>query len=165
MSAVPDAAAVSIRPMHDADIDAVMAVEERAYPFPWTRGIFLDCLRVGYGCWVCESKYELCGYAVMSYGAGEAHLLNLCVAPEWQGMGLGRRLLCFVLEQAERLGAGEMFLEVRPSNTPALRLYRSLSFREIGRRKGYYPAVGGREDALVLTRTIVGRSQPPDDHV
>jgi len=159
MSAVPSAAVTTIRAMRAEDLDSVMAIEERAYAFPWTRGIFQDCLRVGYGCWVYESQQTLRGYAVMSFGAGEAHLLNLCVGPEWQGAGIGRKLLCHVLTQAERLAATEIFLEVRPSNAPALRLYRELAFREIGRRRGYYPAHDGREDALVLARPI---GLPPD---
>ncbi len=143
-----------IRLMNEADIPDVMAIESRAYPYPWTAGIFADCLRVGYSCWVCREGERLSGYAILSYGAGEAHLLNLCVAPEEQGRGLGAILLRHVIRQAERLGAEAVFLEVRPSNTPALRLYYRAGFNQVGRRKGYYPAEGGREDALVLSRRL-----------
>lgn len=154
MSAVPSAAVNLIRPMRESDVDAVMSIESRAYPYPWTAGIFQDCMRVGYGCWVMVTDGGVRGYAVLSVAAGEAHLLNICVCPDWQGRGLGRKLLSHVLRQAERLGAGQIFLEVRPSNHAALRLYREMAFSEIGRRKGYYPAAGGREDALVLARIL-----------
>ena len=144
-----------LRPMGEGDVAAVMSVEVRAYPYPWTAGIFRDCVRVGYNCWVYEHAGRVRGYAVMSFGAGEAHLLNLCVDPDWQSHGLGRRMLGFVIEQATRLGADQMFLEVRPSNAPAVALYESAGFIEVGRRPGYYPADrGGREDALVMARPL-----------
>lgn len=158
MSAIPSTAVSVIRPMQESDVQAVMDIELRAYPFPWTAGIFADCLRVGYGCWVYVIDQQVSGYAVMSFGAGEAHLLNVCVAPELQGGGIGRSLMRHVLRQAERLGAVQLFLEVRPSNTPALALYRDLGFVQIGSRRGYYPAPQGREDALVLARQL---SVPP----
>lgn len=143
--------------MQESDVPAVMAVEERAYPYPWTDGIFRDCIRVGYDCWVGMLDSRLVGYAVMSFGAEEAHLLNLCVAPSRQGGGLGRRMLAHVLRHARRLGAEAIFLEVRPTNTPALELYRRTGFAEIGRRKDYYPADRGeREDALVLALRLGG---------
>lgn len=152
MSALASSAVPVIRPMHETDIEAVMDIEEAAYAYPWTAGIFADCIRVGYCCFVCEVDDWVRAYAVMSVAAGEAHLLNICVCPDWQGAGLGRRLLDHVLAQAERLGAAQLFLEVRPSNAPALHLYRSMGFEQIGRRRGYYPAPGGREDAWVMAR-------------
>ncbi|KAB7622817.1 ribosomal-protein-alanine N-acetyltransferase [Alkalilimnicola sp. S0819] len=140
--------------MSQADIPQVMAVERRAYPYPWTEGIFRDCVRVGYSCWVGLDAQALRGYAVMSCAAGEAHLLNLCVDPDFQSRGLGGRLLRHALAQAARLGAECLLLEVRPGNVPARRLYEQLGFRVVGRRKDYYPAEQGREDALVLTRSL-----------
>src|SRR5690606_41814343 len=92
MNARPNDAA-HMRPMRQADIEAVMAIETRAYPFPWTAGIFRDCLRAGHHCWVLESGQGIIGYGVLSAAAGEAHILNVCVAPELQGQGHGRRLL------------------------------------------------------------------------
>lgn len=154
MSALPSGA-VSLRPMRVADLDAVMAVELSAYPYPWTLGIFEDCLRIGYCCWVAESDEGVIGYAVMSAAAGEAHLLNLCIAPTRQRAGLGRRLLEHMLGLAREHRADTMFLEVRPSNDAALRLYRDAGFVEVGTRRAYYPAArGSREDALVLARTL-----------
>ena len=145
-----EGAAATLRPMREADLDAVMDIERRAYPFPWTRGIFRDCLRADYPAWVQEEGGVPVGYAVLSVAAGEAHILNLCTAPEAQGRGLGRLLLRRLLELARGRGAQRVFLEVRPSNSPAIALYHAEGFNEIGRRPRYYPAVGGREDAIVM---------------
>lgn len=151
MSAQREPSPVQLRPMRADDVDAVMVVERAAYPYPWTTGIFRDCLRIGYCCWVAEAEEGIAGYAVMSVGAGEAHLLNLCVAPARQRTGLGRTMLDHVLELARSHGAKTVFLEVRPSNTAALHLYRVAGFVEVGLRNGYYPAERGlREDAIVL---------------
>lgn len=148
---VANADAVSMRPMREIDLDAVMAVELRAYPFPWTRGIFRDCLRAGHSAWVLvERGCGLIGYGVVSVAAEEAHLLNLCMAPNRQGRGHGRRLLRSLLQQARARGARRLFLEVRPSNRHALALYRDEGFDDIGRRPRYYPAHAGREDAIVM---------------
>lgn len=143
---------VSMRPMREVDLDAVMAVEMRAYPFPWSRGIFRDCLRAGYPCWVMveQGSKEVIGYAVLSIAAGEAHVLNICTAPHRQGRGHGRRMLRSLVEVARGRGAQRLFLEVRPSNSHALALYRDEGFTEIGRRPRYYPAHNGREDAIVM---------------
>lgn len=146
--------ACHIRPMTVEDLATVMAIELRAYPFPWTEGIFRDCLRVGYGGWVIERNGEIHGYSVMMAGGGEAHVLNLCVRPESRGQGLGRLMMEHMLTQASRLKADTLLLEVRPSNQAAIHLYHSMGFNELGMRKGYYPAVGGREDALILARHV-----------
>jgi len=142
--------------MHREDIAAVMAIEERVYPIGWTAGIFADCLRVGYCCWVWEgAEAEILGYGVLSVAAGEAHLLNLSVAPEAQGHGYGRAMLEHLETLARRHGAQEMFLEVRPSNPVAIGLYLSSGFREMGRRRGYYPTPGQeREDAVVMAKRM-----------
>lgn len=136
------------------DVPDVMAVEERAYPSPWTEGIFRDCILVGYQCWVVRDGPGVVGYAVLSAAAGEAHLLNICVAPEYQGRGIGRRLLEAMMEQARRYKADTVFLEVRPSNSPALTLYRTAGFAQVGYRKEYYPDEGQREDAIVMAREL-----------
>jgi ribosomal-protein-alanine N-acetyltransferase len=150
MSAVVAAVTPFCRPMQEADVAAVMDIERRAYQFHWTEGIFRDCLRVGYGCWVMELDSNIAGYGVMSLVVGEAHLLNICVAPEWQRQGYGRLLLDHFLELARERGASQMFLEVRLSNRIALTLYRKHGFAEVGMRKNYYPGPKGREDALIL---------------
>ena len=145
-----------IRPMTEADVAAVLLIETAAYPFPWSDGIFRDCLRVGYQCQVYAPGGELRGYLVWSVAAGEAHVLNLCVAPAFQGRGIGRMLLRFLMQRAAAHGASELFLEVRPSNGTAVKLYESIGFNEIHRRRGYYPAAGGREDALVMACYLGG---------
>lgn len=154
MSAVLETAALGLRPMREADLVAVAGIEGRAYEFPWSAGIFGDCLRVGYSCWVAEADGCLAGYAIMSVGAGESHILNLCVDPDLQGRGLGRMLLDHMLDIASRHRASIAFLEVRPSNAAAVHLYRSAGFAMVGTRRGYYPARGGREDALILSRAL-----------
>ena len=141
---------VRVRPMLGSDLEAVLAVEQRAYPFPWSLGIFRDCVRVGYTCRVLEIDFLLAGYGVLSIGAGEAHLLNLCVREEFRARGLGRRLLEELLDSAREQGARVCFLEVRPANTGAIRLYQVMGFQQIGVRRGYYQADSGREDALVM---------------
>ena len=141
---------VVIRTMVEADVPSVVAIERAAYQFPWSEGIFRDCLRVGYVCRVITTKDEIIGYGVMSVGAGEAHILNLCVGEPYRCRGVGRRLLTYLIERGTASGMSEAFLEVRPSNTSAIRLYLSLGFEQVGMRRGYYQAVGGREDAAVL---------------
>lgn len=154
MSAVPQQAPVHLRPMRADDLYAVLEIEQRVYAFPWTEGIFQDCLQVGYCCWVYEQEGRPIGYGVMSIGAHEAHLLNLCVKPEHQRCGLGRSLLEYLMGLAVYHKAYAIFLEVRPTNRSAIKLYRSLGFQEIGIRKAYYPAPHGREDALILQRKL-----------
>ncbi|MGB9429471.1 MAG: ribosomal protein S18-alanine N-acetyltransferase [Gammaproteobacteria bacterium] len=139
------------RPMRAEDLRAVMDIEKRAYQFHWSEGIFRDCLRVGYGCWIMELGGAIGGYGILSLVVGEAHLLNICVAPEWQRQGYGQLLLEHFIELARERGAFQMLLEVRPSNKSALRLYRRRGFEESGQRKNYYPGEHGREDALILS--------------
>jgi ribosomal-protein-alanine N-acetyltransferase len=140
---------VTHRKMVEADVGGVIALERAAYLFPWSEGIFRDCLRVGYLCRVIEASDGLGGYGIMSMGAGEAHILNICIRADLRGLGYGRRLLGWLLDQARDAGQGWAFLEVRPSNRPAIQLYESLGFEPVGLRRGYYQAVGGREDAIV----------------
>jgi ribosomal-protein-alanine N-acetyltransferase len=146
-----------IRPMTEGDVAEVVAIERASYQFPWSEGIFRDCLRVGYVCRIVALRGETVGYGVMSVGAGEAHILNLCVHAEVRCRGIGRRLLAYLVERAAASGMGEAYLEVRPSNTGAIRLYQSLGFEQVGIRRGYYQAVGGREDAAVLKLPLRGR--------
>ncbi|MBE2291041.1 MAG: ribosomal protein S18-alanine N-acetyltransferase [Xanthomonadales bacterium] len=144
-----------LRAMREGDLDAVMAIEGRAYPFPWTRGIFRDCLLAGHQALLALEDDRPAGYAVMSIAADEAHVLNLCTAPERQGRGLGRHLLRALLRTARDHRVQRVFLEVRPSNPQAIALYHSEGFNEIGRRPRYYPAMQGREDALVMAMELV----------
>jgi len=137
--------------MREHDLGEVMAIENVIYTHPWTRGNFADSLRAGYECRVLRLGAELIGYFVLMVGAGEAHLLNLSVAAAYQRRGHGSMLLQEAAAIASKLGARSLFLEVRPSNRSAQALYTRFGFRKAGVRRGYYPAVAGREDALVLT--------------
>jgi [ribosomal protein S18]-alanine N-acetyltransferase len=145
---------VDIRPMNELDIPVIAAIEKSAYQFPWSEGIFRDCLRVGYVCRVIDVAGDLGGYGIMSMGAGEAHILNVCIRDEYRSRGFARKVLLYLLERARVAGMSEAFLEVRPSNVAAARLYHSLGFEQVGIRRGYYQATGGREDAAVLRRVL-----------
>ncbi len=140
--------------MTPRDVPGVMVLEERCHPHPWTKGIFTDCLRVGYEGWLLQRGAALLGYGMLSIAAGESHLLNITIAPDFQGRGLGRELLEFLAERAQRGGAESLLLEVRPSNRAAIALYEGAGFNEIGRRPGYYPAAQGREDAVLYARQL-----------
>ena len=145
---------LSIRPMRGQDVPDVVAIERASYQFPWSEGIFRDCLRVGYVCRVVTMNRQVMAYGVMSFGAGEAHILNLCVSEAYRCRGVGRRLLGSLIERATSAGLGDAFLEVRPSNTAAIRLYLAVGFEQVGMRRGYYQAANGREDAAVLRRAL-----------
>ena len=146
---------VGFRRMRRGDLDAVMQNETRSYAFPWTRGIFLECLASHYHSWVMSllddsGEEKIIGHCVISSAAGEAHLLNVCVCRDFQGEGFGRQLVEYMIEVIRGLNASVVFLEVRPSNHVAIELYESLGFNEIGIRKNYYPAHIGQEDAKIL---------------
>ncbi len=158
-----DVPRMEIRQMTEADVPAVVAVERSSYQFPWSEGIFRDCVRVGYTCRVATIGDIIIGHGIMSVGAGEAHILNLCVGEAFRCRGIGRRLLDFLLDRAAAAGMDEAFLEVRPSNTAAIRLYQSMGFAHVGIRRGYYQAVGGREDAAVLKLALRQRRAPGRD--
>lgn len=142
--------ALRFEAMSEADLRPVVEIEESLYEFPWTLVNFRDSLRAGYGCWVCRDGRRLIGYAVLMHAAGEAHLLNLSVAAHAQRRGRGRSLLEHVVGTAREHEAKVLFLEVRPTNEVGQRLYAGYGFKQIGVRRGYYPAHRGREDALVL---------------
>lgn len=148
----------NFRAMRASDLEAISRIELSAYPHPWAFGIFRDCLSAGYECWVLERSAELIGYGVLSVAGGEAHVLNLCVAPAEQGRGHGRRILARLLDLARWHHAERVFLEVRPSNKAAIALYDSAGFNEIGKRPNYYPGKNAREDALVMAFELL----PPE---
>ncbi len=154
--------AVDIRPMNELDVPVVGTIERAGYQFPWSEGIFRDCLRVGYVCRVIEVNGEMAGYGIMSIGAGEAHVLNICVREDYRCRGLARKIMLYLLDRARIAGMYEAFLEVRPSNTAAARLYHSLGFEQVGIRRGYYQAAAGREDAQVLRRILYPEAKPLD---
>lgn len=150
MNAELRASPVTIREMRQTDVTIVAMIEQAAYDFPWSPGIFRDCLLAGYTSVVLEFGGKVIGYGIMSVAAGEAHLLNLALSESARGMGNGRRLLEHLMDLARGAGAEGMYLEVRPSNLRALALYDRAGFEVLGRRRGYYRARGGKEDAVVL---------------
>ena len=154
VSAVLKDDAFETRPMREVDLARVMVIERGAYNFPWSEGIFRDCLQVGYCCWVLEDDSQVNAFGIMQVSVGEAHVLNLCVAREMHGKGIGRQMLRCLLGVARDHGAESILLEVRPSNAAALALYRSEGFRTVGTRRGYYPSLSGREDAFILSRSL-----------
>lgn len=157
MSAVRPLVNTRLRDMEAGDLDDVAGIESAAYAFPWSMGIFCDCLRVGYVCRVLELEGRVIGYGILSLLADESHVLNLCISPDYRRMGFGRQLLRHLLEVSVSHDVSNVLLEVRPSNESALRLYRAHGFEQIGLRRDYYRAPDGREDALVL-RSRLDRS-------
>ena len=148
------AAGLQFRPMDESDLAWVAAQDVELYPFPWSAGNFADSISAGYGCWVMLDGAERVGYGVLMMLIDEAHILNISVVAARQKAGLGRRLLEHFATRARQAGARRLLLEVRPSNGPALALYGRTGFQTIGRRKGYYPAHGGREDGLVMSLAL-----------
>ena len=141
-------------PLALGDLDQVMPIEDAIYPFPWTRGNFVDSLRAGYSGWTYRVDGVLVGYAICMGVLDEIHLLNLSIAETWQGRGHGAKLLRFLMDLYGASGLRQLLLEVRPSNAAAIKLYRQFGFVRIGVRRNYYPAVGGREDAWVMVREL-----------
>jgi ribosomal-protein-alanine N-acetyltransferase len=146
--------------MLPSDVPAIGAIERAAYAFPWSEGIFRDCLRVGYLCRVADVEGEIVSYGIVAMGAGEAHILNLCVSDKYRSRGVGRQMLLLLLERARQAGTTEAFLEVRPTNPLAISLYQSVGFVQVGLRKGYYQSAEGREDALVLKLVLDEEIRP-----
>jgi ribosomal-protein-alanine N-acetyltransferase len=153
ISPVPEIPAHTRTMVHE-DLSQVSDIERRSYDFPWSHGVFRDCLLAGYTCIVLERTDRVAGYGILSVAAGEAHVLNLCVDPEYRRLGYGDRLLDEMLQRAKAASVKEVFLEVRPSNVNALSLYRKKGFRQIAHRRAYYQARYGREDAAVLSLIV-----------
>ena len=156
MSVVVKSQPLRFRPMVEDDLTEILVIERSMYEFPWSHTIFVDCLRVGYCCWVVEDAAgSIDAYGIMSVAAGECHILNLCVRLQSQGAGYGSQLLEYLLDLAASHNADVAFLEVRPSNAVARHMYDKAGFNEVGLRKNYYPAKHGREDAIIMARTII----------
>ncbi|MDA8128460.1 MAG: ribosomal protein S18-alanine N-acetyltransferase [Betaproteobacteria bacterium] len=143
-----------LRPMTEADLPRIHRIELASYDYPWSLGNFADSLSAGYSMWVREAEGEIIGYYALMAAAGEAHLLNLTIAPIWRGHGLGRDLLEHCVARACDHRATSLFLDVRASNAAAIALYRSSGFVDLAVRRGYYPARQGREDALIMKKDL-----------
>lgn len=145
----------TVREMGHDDLAMVSDIERRSYEFPWSHGVFRDCLLAGYQNIVLVRDRRVVGYGVLSVAAGEAHILNICVDPQFRALGYGSRLLDEMLFRARAASVREIFLEVRPSNVTAVRLYQKKGFHKVADRPAYYQARGGREDAAVYVRKLV----------
>ncbi len=145
---------IGMRPMVRDDVPRIAELDRVSYPYPWTAGNFSDALEAGNRCCLYEEHGEIVAYAVMMQVVDELHLLNLTVAPAWQGLGYGRAMLERLLEWAREDEFTSVWLEVRPSNQVARCLYTSAGFVEVGLRKNYYPAPEGREHALLMCLDI-----------
>lgn len=154
MSAVIQPIEAAFQPMTDARLDEVVAIERRAYSHPWTRGNFADSLRSGYQAQLLCAGDVLLGYFVAMKGVDEVHLLNITVDPGYQGQGWGRVMLDGLALWSRSQGAQWLWLEVRTSNLRAQQVYERYGFRRVGERKNYYPAVHGREDAIVMSYAL-----------
>lgn len=159
MIAKPDKKHPLIRRLSLDDIDRIYQIETLAYPFPWTRSLFVDCLHAGYAFFGLQMGKDLAGYTIFNWAANEAHLLNLCIHPDWQHRGYGSLLLEYTINHVARQGNESMFLEVRTSNSRAARLYQNRGFEVIGNRRSYYQAGDGREDAIVM-RLVISPPSP-----
>lgn len=148
-------APVKIRDMGHDDLAVVSDIERRSYEFPWSHGVFRDCLLAGYRSIVLVRDERVAGYGILSVAAGEAHILNLCVEPELRSIGYGERLLDELLFRARSASVREVFLEVRPTNAMAIALYRKKGFYQVANRPAYYQSHQGREDAAVLAKKLV----------
>lgn len=150
---------VAIRSMQHDDLANISDIERRSYEFPWSHGVFRDCLLAGYQCIVLERNGDVVGYGILSVAAGEAHILNLCVELSYRSMGYGERMLDEILFRARTSSVRDIFLEVRPSNENALALYRKKGFHKVANRPAYYQSQKGREDADVLVKKLTTDDQ------
>lgn len=142
--------AFEIRVMHPTDLDRVILIEREIFLFPWSPGNFSDSIDAGYLCQVMEQADTIVGYGIMMMSPDEAHILTLGIAANWQKKGLGKKLLQHLIQSARNMNAKSILLDVRESNLGAAQLYQQMGFQQIATRKGYYPAMCGREDARVM---------------
>ena len=149
---------IQFRLMQEDDLDRVVALEQQAFSHPWSRRLYADALH-SYECWMMYVGDQHLGHGVISQVVDEAHLLNIAIAVEQQGKGLGLQLLEHLMQRASQRGCVECFLEVRESNQAAYRLYERFGFNEIGRRRDYYPTLTGHEDALVMACMLFNDNQ------
>ena len=157
MSARIDPTAAVLRAMTVASLDGVIELENAIYPFPWTRGNFVDSLVAGYTAWTLNHvDGDLVGYCIAMSGVGEMHLLNITIAPAARRRGHARRIVTELVRVCRSRRESRLWLEVRESNDEAREVYRRLGFAAVGRRKGYYPAPAGRrEDAIVMSLDVM----------
>lgn len=151
--------AALLRPLRLDDLSQIMDIERRAYSHPWSEAIMRDCFKAGHQGTAMELGGRMLGYGWLSCAVGEAHILNVTVDPDVQGRGYGRRLMRRLLDVARWYRAEVVLLEVRVSNQIAQQLYASMGFVRMGQRRAYYPADGGREDAIVMVLSMLPKAE------
>jgi [ribosomal protein S18]-alanine N-acetyltransferase len=143
-----------LRLLNEIDYPQLLIIEKLTQLAPWTLETFERCMSMGYKGWVIEQDQQVAGFIILAMQVGEAHIMNLCVHPNFQRRGFGRQLIEHVLQKAREKHAHIVFLEVRRSNHPAIMLYEQMGFMQISERKGYYATAKGREDALVFAKDL-----------
>ncbi len=143
-----------LRNLYQSDLDQLLRIERAVHIAPWTDDTFKLCFQAGYLGWVAEIGQTIIGFIVIAINKDECHVLNLCVSLDHQHQGWGRQLLAHALNHAKQQGVGLAYLEVRRSNSRAIKLYKKMQFHLIGERKDYYPTVAGHEDALIFARSL-----------
>ncbi|MEL0102883.1 MAG: ribosomal protein S18-alanine N-acetyltransferase [Gammaproteobacteria bacterium] len=154
MSSLQNTLMTSFVSMNDSHIDQVFEIECKSYGYPWSKKIFIDCLKNNYLCKVLILNNDIIGYSISSIVQDECHIMNLCVDAEFRGSGYGRLILRELHDEIKDMKCKIVFLECRPTNNSALRLYNSEGYNEIGVRKNYYPAPHGYEDAIMLAKYV-----------
>lgn len=156
-----ESAALDLRRMQIPDLEAVLAIENQVYEFPWTRGNFIDSIAAGYEAWLLDDGGLVAGYFLALQGVDEMHLLNISVAPAAQGRGHARQMLDALCRLCRQSGCLQLWLEVRKSNERARLLYVRYGFTEVGQRRAYYPAAQGeREDAVLMSLQLPAQPHP-----
>ena len=154
MSAVLKSKGITIRKLRSADLSDVALIEGSSYKFPWSKRIFLDCMAAGYKCRVVEVDARIAGYCIVASAPDEIHILNICIGADFRRSGCATRLIENEIEEAEANKVESIYLEVRVSNLAAINLYTRLGFKQVGRRRDYYPTEGGREDAFIYSLAL-----------
>ena len=138
----------------EEDIETVLDIERESNPFPWTIKNFKDCLEKGHYSLVLKEDKKVIGFAILSVSIEESHLLNIGLTSSKRRLGLGRELLEKIIMAAAVMGSKKIFLEARISNSVAIDLYKALGFKKVGLRKNYYRLKEGREDAILMSKSL-----------
>lgn len=144
-----------LRTLRKTDLSEILVIENAVHISPWTAETFKVCFQAGFTGWVIEVENKVVGFIIISENREDCHILNVCVAHEFQHRGYGYKLISKAIEQAKKNGVTIAYLEVRRSNTRAITLYRKMGFHYIGERKEYYPGTTGNEDALVFAMSLI----------
>ncbi|NTS77125.1 ribosomal protein S18-alanine N-acetyltransferase [Catenovulum sp. SM1970] len=140
--------------LSEADIEAIFKIEQACHQVPWSLNTISSCFGPRYYCLGLKQNNQLLGFAFFEHICGEATLMDIAIAPNHQGQGLGRALLNQGIDWCRTQGNQLLWLEVRVSNDNAISLYQQLGFSEVAVRENYYPCKTGKEDALVMSLSL-----------